>query len=150
MQEGDPLELMRANAREHIEAMDKNKALTDNEKKEFKKYVLAKLDENIKKFAKIDTDTAAKKAEEESKKANETDAAGEEKAAEEDPFADIFKEETPDETLQEKQKIAGEFMLDIKTHRETYLKSCLKKHEQMEKKSDEKQLDNILDQLHQI
>jgi len=150
--ESDPLEFMRAKARENIEAMDKNPALNEQEKTEYKKYVLEILDGNIKKFTKIDADAAVKKAEEETQKAQESAASAKngEPPKEEDPFADIFKEEKPDESMQEKQKIAGEFAQDIKNHRETYLKSCLKAHESTAKQKDDQQLDSILDKLHQI
>lgn len=148
--EGDPLEAMRAKAREHIESMEKNKALKDEEKLEFKTYVLEQLDENIKKFAEIDAQAAAKKAEEEAKKAAENTETGEEKV--EDPFADIFKDDAtkPDESTQEKQKIAATFIQDIKNYKETYLKARLREHEEQAVKSDESKLDDILGKLKEI
>jgi len=145
--EGDPLEFIRAKARENIELVENNPVIKDPEKLEFKKYVLEKLEENIKKFDEIDKQAALKKTEEEAKKTAE---GGE--AKEEDPFADIFKDEPEqaDEATQEKQKIASEFALNTKNYREKFLKDLIKVNESHSKKKDEEKLDDILGKLNGI
>jgi hypothetical protein len=145
--EGDPLEYIRAKARENIETVEKNPVIKEPEKLEFKKYVLSGLDEYIKKFKEIDDKYAAQKAEEEAKKsAEEKDL-----AKEEDPFADIFKDEPdkPDEATQEKLKLASEFALNTKNYREKYLKDLIKANEHKSKQNEEEKLNDILGKLNE-
>lgn len=143
--QGDPLEIMRSSAREMIESISKNILPNENEKIEFKKYILKKLQENIKKFEELDAQ-AAQKAQEEAAKA------AEEGSKEEDPFADIFKtdEEKQDETTKEKMKIAQKFVSETKITKEKFLKQVRVKREQQEQKTDETKMEEILGKLNQI
>lgn len=144
--EGDPFEFMQQNAREAIEAINKNAICNDNEKVEFKKYVLKKLKVNKEKFDEIDKKNAAAKAEEDKSKE------GEEGAEEEDPFADIFGDTASedDPSIQEKMTIASKFVSEIKMFKEKFLKKVRIKKEQMEQKEDEKRMEDILGKLNQI
>ena len=144
--EGDPLEFMQKHAREAIESINKNVICNDNEKIEFKKYVLKKLKQNKTKFDEIDAKNAAAKAEE--NKANE----GKEEA-EEDPFADIFGDAggaEADPSAQEKMQIASKFASEIKMFKEKFIKKVRVKKEQMAQKEDEKKMEDILGQLNQM
>lgn len=145
--QGDPLEIMRETARQTIDSVTKNSLPNEKEKVEFKKYVLKKLQVNIKKFEDLDAQ-AAQKAEEEA--ANNENK--EEMAEEEDPFADIFGEEegTPDETTQEKMKIAQSFVSELKITKEKYLKQIRIKREKQQEKADEKNMEQILDKLDEV
>ena len=145
--EGDPLEFIRAKARENIELVEKNPVIKDPEKLEFKKYVLSSLDKYIKKFKEIDDKYAAQKAEEEAKKSTEE----KDSAKEEDPFADIFKDdaETPDDSTKEKLKYAAEFALNTKNYREKYLKDLIKANEHKSKQNEEEKLNDILGKLNE-
>lgn len=142
--EGDPLEFMQKHAREVIDAIKKNAICNDNEKIEFKKYVLKKLKTNITKFNEIDKKNAAIKAEE--------DQANDGEEVEEDPFADIFgdSEAEADPSTQEKMNIASKFASEIKMFKEKFLKKVRIKKEQMAQKEDEKKMEDILGQLNQI
>ena len=145
--EGDPLEFIRAKSKENIESVDKNPVAKEQEKIEFKKYVLEKLEENIKIFKEIDDKAAIKKDEEEKKKKAEGVPADEA-----DPFADIFKDDSaePDEAMQEKQKLASAFAINLKNYKEKYLKDLIKANEHHSKKNDEAKLDDILGKLNAI
>ena len=149
--QGDPLELMQGTAREAINSVSKNILPNDKEKLEFKKYVLKKLKKNIDKFNELDA-KVAKKAEEETTKADEeSDSKGDKK--EEDPFADIFDEEgddKPDETTQEKAKIAQEFVSGLKMSKEKFLKEVRIKREKQQAKVDEKNMEEILGKLDEV
>lgn len=144
--QGDPLEIMRNSAREAIDSVDKNALSNDNEKIEFKKYVLKKLQDNIKKFGELDVQ-AAKKAQEEAEK---KEAEG--VKPEEDPFADIFKtdEEKQDETTREKIAIAQGFISDLNRTREKFLKQVRVKREKQAQKTDENKMEEILGKLNEV
>jgi hypothetical protein len=146
--EGDPLEFMQKHAREAIDSIKKNVICNENEKVEFKKYVLKKLKNNITKFNEIDKKNAVAKAEEEKA------AEGEEGAeAEEDPFADIFGDSggaEADPSTQEKMTIASKFASEIKMFKEKFIKKVRVKKEQMAQKEDEKKMEDILGQLNQM
>ncbi len=143
--QGDPLEIMQTSAREAIDSVSKNTLPNEEEKIEFKKYVLKKLQENIKKFEELDAQ-AAQKAQEEAAKA---EAEG---PKEEDPFADIFKEESAeqDETTQEKMKIAQQFISTIKMMKEKFLKQIRVKREKQQAEADETKMEEILGKLNEI
>lgn len=145
--EGDPLELMQKIAREAIDSVNKN-AIADNAQKlNFKKSVLKKLKKNVTAFEEIDKKFEAKKLEE------AATATEEEKAKEEeDPFADIFGDESAeqDESTQEKMKIAQGFVSEIKMYKEKFLKDIRVKKESMQKQSDEKELENLLGKLNNV
>jgi len=145
--EGDPLEFMQKTAREAIDSVSKNAIVDETSKLTFKKKVLADLKVNIDKMTKIDEEFAAKKAEEEANKPE-----GEETAEEEDPFADIFGEEEapPDESTQEKSKIASAFVSNLKLFKEKFLRDIRIKKETMQKQKDEKELKNLLGKLDTI
>lgn len=146
--EGDPLEFMQKTAREAIDSVSNNAIVDEANKLAFKKKVLADLKVNIDKMTKIDEQAAAKKAEEDAAKAE----SGEETAEEEDPFADIFGEEEapPDETTQEKSKIASAFVSSLKLFKEKFLRDIRIKKETMQKQKDEKELKNLLGKLDTI
>jgi len=145
--QGDPLEIMRNSAREAIDSVGKNAITKEDEKIEFKKYVLKKLQDNIKKFEELDAQAAKKAQEEEAAKASE-----ESTKKEEDPFADIFKtdEEKQDETTKEKIIIAQGFISDLKRIREKFLKQVRVKREKQEQKTDENKMEEILGKLNEI
>lgn len=138
--QGDPLEYMRKQAREHIEIVNKNLITKENEKVEFKKYVLRKLKENIAKFEEIDKKYTEKKADEQEEK------------EEDDPFAGIFGSDTskPDEATQEKMKIAGEFESHLKLYRTEYLKKVRIRREKEAKKEEEAKMEQILSKLENV
>lgn len=142
--QGDPLELMRNTARENIESVNHNSLPNEKEKVEFKKYVLKKLKEAITKFDELDAQ-AEQKAQEEEENADKKDV-------EEDPFADIFGEEDGqvDESMQEKMKIAQEFVGEIKLTKEKYLKDVRIKREKEQSKEDEKNMQEILGKLDEV
>lgn len=144
--EGDPLEFMQKHAREVIGAIAKNAICNDNEKVEFKKYILKKLKTNITKFEELDKKNAAQKAEEEKAQGDEA------VEAEEDPFADIFgdTEAAADPSTQEKMTIASTFATEIKLFKEKFLKKIRLKKEQIAQKEDEKKMEDILGQLNQM
>ena len=143
--EGDPIEYMQTHAREHIETIESYPALQDIEKKEFKVEVLKKLKENIQKCGEIDKKYAEQKAEEEKAKEGKEEE-------EEDPFADIFKDDAakPDEATQEKSQIAAQFVVEIKIYKEKFLKTRLKKHENQSIEKENEKLDDILGKLNQV
>ncbi|MBD3156855.1 hypothetical protein GF369_03430 [Candidatus Peregrinibacteria bacterium] len=143
--QGDPLELMRNTARETIESVNGNPLPNDKEKIEFKKYVLKKLKEAITKFDELDAQ-AEQKAQE--AKENPDDKSVEE----EDPFADIFGEEDGqvDESMQEKNKIAQEFVSELKLTKEKYLKDVRIKRENEQAKEDKNKLQEILGKLDDV
>ena len=143
--QGDPLELMRAEARKSIDSVNKNALPNEKEKIEFKKYVLKKLQGNIKKFEEIDADASAQKQD------NQNDV-GEGESQEEDPFADIFNEEEAgaDETMQEKMKVAQEFISDLKIAKEKFLKEVRIKREKEQAQKDENKLKEILGKLNEV
>lgn len=142
--QGDPLELMRNTARENIESVNHNSLPNEKEKVEFKKYVLKKLKEAITKFDELEAQ-AEQKAQEEEENADKKDV-------EEDPFADIFGEEDGqvDESMQEKMKIAQEFVGEIKLTKEKYLKDVRIKREKEQSKEDEKNMQEILGKLDEV
>lgn len=146
--EGDPLEFMQKHARDVIASVKKNAICSDNEKMEFKKYILKKLKQNIDKFAEIDKKNAAVKAEEKAAAASD----GEAEQEEEDPFADIFgdSEAESDPSVQEKMSIASKFASEVKLFKEKYIKKVRIKKEQRAQKEDEKTMEDILGQLNQI
>lgn len=148
--QGDPLEAMREAARQNIESVEHNVLPNENEKIEFKKYVLEKLKNNIDKFTELDKKVAEEKAKENTKEPKDGD---EEKGSdEEDPFADIFDEEgeKPDETMQEKMQIAQKFIAGLKITKEKYLKQVRIKREKQQAKADEKNMEEILSKLDEV
>lgn len=144
--EGDPLEFMQKHARDVIASVNKNAICSENEKIEFKKYILKKLKTNIDKFTEIDKKNAAAKAD---AAAETAEGAAEE---EEDPFADIFgeSEDEADPSTQEKMTMASKFASEVKMFKEKFLKKVRVKKEQLSHKEDEKKLEDILGQLNQI
>jgi hypothetical protein len=146
--QGDPLEYMRAKAREYIEIVNKNPITKENEKVEFKKYVLKKLQTNIDKFEEIDNKYAQTQKEEEEKLAGEDEAASEE----EDPFADIFgsEEQEPDEAMQEKIKLAQGFDDHIDLYKTKFLKKIRVRREKEAKQVEEKKMEQILKKLENV
>ena len=144
--QGDPLEIMRNSAREAIDSVGKNAITKEDEKIEFKKYVLKKLQDNIKKFEELDVQAAKKAQEEEAAKASEG------VKTEEDPFADIFKtdEEKQDETTKEKIIIAQDFISDLNRTREKFLKQVRVKREKQEQKTNENKMEEILGKLNEV
>lgn len=145
--EGDPLAFMQTAAREAIESVSKNAIVDETNKLKFKTKVLSDLKIGIDKMTEIDKKFEAKKAEEE---ANKPEGEGGE---EEDPFADIFGGEegaAPDESTQEKTKVAGEFVSALKMYKEQFLKKIRVKKESMQKQKDEKALQNLLGKLDTI
>lgn len=143
--QGDPLELMRNTARETIERVNHNPLPNEKEKIEFKKYVLKKLKEAITKFDELDAQ-AEQKAQEAEKNTDK------ENVEEEDPFADIFGEEDGqvDESMQEKNKIAQEFVSELKLTKEKYLKDIRMKREKEQAKEDKDKLQEILGKLDEV
>jgi hypothetical protein len=143
--EGDPLAFMQKAARDAIESISKNAIVDEPNKLEFKKRILNNLKVSIDKMTEIDNKFAAKKAEEEANKP-------EGEAAEEDPFSDIFGEEgsAPDESVQEKTKVAQEFVSNLKLFKEQFLRNIRIKKETMQKQKDEKELENLLGKLNTI
>lgn len=146
--EGDPLEFMQKHARDIIASVNKNAICSENEKIEFKKYILKKLKTNIDKFTEIDEKNAAAKVDETA----EVTEGSEAPAEEEDPFADIFgdTEAENDPSVQEKMTIASGFASEIKLFKEKFLKKVRVKKEQLSHKEDEKKMEDILGQLNQI
>lgn len=145
--QGDPLEIMRNAARKTIESVNKNSLPNEKEKVEFKKYVLKRLQGNMVKFDKLDA-KAAEKAQEEAANSESEEA----KTEEEDPFADIFgeKEESQDETTQEKMKIAQTFISNIKQTKEKFLKQVRIKREKQQAKTDANKMQEILGKLDEV
>jgi hypothetical protein len=145
----DPLEFMRQVARKYIDVIGRNQIPNDEEKVEFKKWVLHKLKENISKFKEIDLQAAKKEKEKQAKEAADKIDSEEE----EDPFADIFaddEDETSDEFVIEKTKIATKFEKNLKEHKEKFLKSIRVNREKASQKADEENLEDILEQLETI
>lgn len=141
--EGDPLEFMQKIARETIDSVNKNAIVNDAGRIEFKKMVLKKLKSNIDLFTEIDQKYAAQKEE-------KVKAEGEEGAAEEDPFADIFGDSAAaetDESTKEKMEIAGTFASEVKLYKEKFLRNARINKEQKQLQNDEKKMEQILGQL---
>ncbi len=145
--QGDPLEFMQTKAREAIESINNNPIIDGPNKLKFKKKVLKDLKTAIDRMNEIDKKYEAQKVEEE-------ETAGTEGGApeEEDPFADIFGEETeePDEATKEKNEIAREFEYNLKMYKENFIREIRIKKEQMQKQKDQKKLQNLLGKLNNI